>query len=221
MRYTYILNFDDIYFYQPNLVLRGKIVDLRIFGEVKYMCSYNQLSILEERLKEIDYYDIKFFGKSDYHYLTFLFIKKIKIPFILVVFDSHEDAKPTFEGYISCGSWLLEARKLKFLRDIVLIRNSQEFERINMVSKRNPLYITIDKDIISKKYLNTTWDQGDMDPEELIGILEYLNRFNIIGVDVCGEPGFNLSEQRKSEQINLTIWEIFSNNSIRNKNKTA
>lgn len=221
MRCTYILNFDDVYFYQPNLIFKSEIIDLRDFKEVKYMCSYSHLLILEERLRDVDYYSIKFLGKSDYHYLTFLFIKRIRMPFILVVFDNHEDMKPTFEGYISCGSWLLEAKKLTFLRNIILIKNSREIDVIKSISNSLPLYITIDKDIISKEYLNTTWEQGDLDPKDLFWVLKYLNKFNIIGIDICGEPDFNLWEQRKSEKINLMIWEIFSNKSIKNKNKTA
>lgn len=221
MRYTYILNFDDVYLYQPNLVLRGKVINLKNFREVKYLCSYSRLFILEEALREIDYYDIKFLGKSDYHYLTFLFIKRIKVPFVLVVLDKHEDAKPTFEGYISCGSWLLEAKKLKFLRDMVLIKSSHELERIKVIPKRSPLYITIDKDIISKSCLNTTWDQGDLELKDLVKILEYLNNFDVIGIDVCGEPDFNLWEQKKSEEVNLMILDIFSDKSMRDKNKTA
>lgn len=64
------------------------------------MCSFQNLEKIENRIPKFNR-SINFLGKSDYH------------PIILIIIDHHFDTKETFENHISCGSWLLEAIKLK------------------------------------------------------------------------------------------------------------
>jgi len=74
-----------------------------------------------------------------------------------------------------------------------------------------PLYVSVDKDVMSGHYARTNWDQGDMSLGTLINILEYI--FNclkrsggkIIAVDICGElPQKDASfvEAAEAEAIN-------------------
>lgn len=52
-----------------------------------------------------------------------------------------------------------------------------------------PIYISVDKDVLSKDFASTNWDQGGLTLELLSGaIAMLLGRFNVIGMDVCGEP---------------------------------
>lgn len=52
-----------------------------------------------------------------------------------------------------------------------------------------PIYISVDKDVLSKDFASTNWDQGGLTLELLSGaIAMLLDRFNVIGMDVCGEP---------------------------------
>lgn len=59
---------------------------------------------------------------------------------------------------------------------------------------RLPVYISIDKDVLSRKVLRTNWDQGIMTEAEF---RHELDRFtmdpdiHILGVDICGEPAYN------------------------------
>jgi arginase family enzyme len=56
-----------------------------------------------------------------------------------------------------------------------------------------PLYISVDKDVLSGEYARTNWNQGEMTLDTLIEILEiFLQRLErtggkVIGVDICGE----------------------------------
>lgn len=211
---TFILNFDDIYLFQHELTSRGELINLKDIKETKYMCSFSKLLLLEQRLKSLDYFSLKFLGKSDYHYLTYLFLKKIKFSFVLVIIDKHEDLKQTFEGYISCGSWVIEALKLEFVKKIVFIKRNTDLKNFKKQVINSPIYVSIDKDIIDRNCFRTTWDQGDLSLDLFFEILEGLAAHDVIGVDVCGEPELNLAEIQKSEWINLKIWEIFTTSFI-------
>ena len=52
-----------------------------------------------------------------------------------------------------------------------------------------PIYISVDKDVLSKDFASANWDQGGLTLELLSGAISMLfDRFNVIGMDVCGEP---------------------------------
>lgn len=56
--------------------------------------------------------------------------------------------------------------------------------------KGGPVYISIDKDVLKPEALRTNWSQGIMEVSELKEILrELFTRFEVIGVDICGECG--------------------------------
>lgn len=220
---VYFLCFDETYFNQRNLIKLGKIIDLRALTQVKYLCSYDKLEEIGKVVSSEK--GIKFLGKSDFHYLTYLFVRNIKANFNFIVIDHHVDFKNTFNGYISCGSWLRDVLKLPLVEKIFLITSDNnttevpnkliivnKFSILEDIIKRLPIYISIDKDILGKEYLNTNWEQGNMDLDEFLNLLNFLSHFNVIGVDVCGEPDFNLAEYKKSEQLNLMIYNIFAKN---------
>ena len=51
-----------------------------------------------------------------------------------------------------------------------------------------PVYLSIDKDVLSKDELITNWDQGDMTRKELFLLVKKLaSNGRFIGVDICGE----------------------------------
>ena len=131
----------------------------------------------------------------------------------LVVFDHHPDMQWTSYGDIlSCGSWVLNALKDRpelcgvyvIGADHGLISKAQkehpEYEnRVHFLEtayelpvsdmKRN-IYISVDKDVLSKDELETNWDQGDMSIASLADSLEFIRDSfgdGIMAVDVCGE----------------------------------
>lgn len=57
-----------------------------------------------------------------------------------------------------------------------------------------PVYISIDKDVLSRKVLRTNWDQGIMTEAEFRHELDRFTmdpKIHILGVDICGEPAYN------------------------------
>lgn len=79
-----------------------------------------------------------------------------------------------------------------------------------------PVYLSIDKDVLSEEYARTNWDQGEMEFSVLMEVLQWIKgRNRIIGVDICGEfpapPSFQASEvQRINEAANEALYEFLS-----------
>ena len=83
-----------------------------------------------------------------------------------------------------------------------------------------PVYISIDKDVLSRKVLRTNWDQGIMTEPEF---RHELDRFamgpdiHILGVDICGEPAYNACRRllddtrdlRRSDGVNRRLLEHY------------
>ncbi len=229
-----VLHSENDYLYQKKLLSCAFTIDLRDIKEKKLMASPLALKNIEKRLSLPDKC-VSFLGKGDYHYLTYLFLKKIKKPFNLIVFDNHIDDRETLDkGFISCGSWLNDAACLPDLKKTIVITSNPGLKRsknekieileadagkvLNRLGNL-PVYISIDKDVLSKKYINTTWDQGDLAPEDIACILNSLKETReILGADICGEPDeFNFAEHTKSEKLNLEFLRILTESSTEKK----
>lgn len=65
-----------------------------------------------------------------------------------------------------------------------------------------PLYISVDKDVLSPFELKTNWDQGTMEAKKLIQIIKNLNDSQkVLGIDICGE----ISKDTECEDYDLQI----------------
>ena len=61
---------------------------------------------LRERVRPYSYEGIHFLDSGNYHYLSLLWLEKIKEPFSLILFDHHPDLQdPSWGGITSCGGW--------------------------------------------------------------------------------------------------------------------
>lgn len=125
---------------------------------------------------------------------------------------------PAFGGLLSCGGWIANSiEELEFLKEVVLVGPDEEAysqveaefkDKVNFLSRENlsqmsaderenffknldsdlPVYISVDKDVLSPKYSSTTWSQGDMKFDELKKYIEIiLDSQDVIGMDICGE----------------------------------
>ncbi|MCR5687776.1 MAG: hypothetical protein K6G58_07125 [Lachnospiraceae bacterium] len=85
------------------------------------------------------------------------------------------------------------------------------------------IYLSIDKDILSRDELVTNWDQGNMSPEVLAGILGGIcdkAGKKLLGVDICGEcpPQAQYSgdlraygaDLEQNNEINAKLLDIFA-----------
>lgn len=213
-----LLNFDNIYESQ-NFYLKSdyNIIDLTDIRSNIYYCEKKSLDMIDSRLKESDIEKVRFIGSGNYHYITYLFLKRIESRFTLILFDNHtEILSSDFNPYISCGSWILKSLETienlehiimigvnekyldlipkKYKNKITIINNSvinniKQVENIILSeSKNEKVYISIDKDVLRKEDCLTNWDHGDMKLSELLYILEdVLENFNVLGIDICGE----------------------------------
>ena len=121
---------------------------------------------------------------------------------------------------LSCGSWVQEVIDTNLFLQKVLIVGADErliqaipeaySSRVKCYSEasffheetwRNfsrehvnePVYVSVDKDILNKKAAVTNWDQGKFSLAELEQLLAIIFRQEkVIGVDVCGETSYSL-----------------------------
>lgn len=152
---------------------------------------------------------------GDYHYMTALLCEPIKEPFSLVLFDHHPDMQsPAFGNVLSCGGWvrtMLEEHP--YLKKVLIIginpellcetdgfpgivtvidRNATKAEALSAIRDwklEGKLYISIDKDVLSKEFASTDWDQGNMTLDTLLSLVKAcisLPHKRLIGVDLCG-----------------------------------
>lgn len=156
---------------------------------------------------------LNFIDSGDYHYMTALLTERMAEPFSLVLIDNHPDMQqPAFgAGILSCGGWvrwMLEHQPL--LRQVLIVGinpslccETEGFEGCVTVvpqgsedyadaakkwlgSVQEPVYLSIDKDVLAPEFAATNWDQGTMTLESLLELCSiFKNR--IAGVDICGE----------------------------------
>lgn len=148
---------------------------------------------------------LHFIDNGNYHYMTGLFLTYVKEEFDLIHFDHHsDDQKPAFGGLRSCGSWVYDLKNENtFLRNYLLIRESADMKKYEPSDR--PLYISVDKDVLSEEVLKTNWDQGEMTEEEFFGIFnDLIKKRRILGIDVCGEDE-PLNDNIKNEAFNSKL----------------
>ena len=86
---------------------------------------------------------------------------------------------------------------------------------IRLPETEYPVYLSIDKDILSEEEVDTNWDQGSLRTEVLLECLQYLiKNYSLIGIDICGEPDPHApdAEIKKSEKIDRKICLILDEN---------
>lgn len=217
MKKICILNFNNTYenqdFYKNK---KYEIIDLSDLKSVSRFCDEKSLNIIRERISKFYDVKIKFIDSGNYHYVSYLMLEKINEPFILVLFDHHTDMQSSFfKDLMSCGCWvkktlddnryiqkviiigakesLIKSIDKKYENKIISFNenfiekkyNWEEFAKQNI---NLPIYISIDKDIITSKQAVTDWDQGNLTLKKLKNIyMGICKEHEIIGIDICGD----------------------------------
>lgn len=189
--------------------------------------------LLKQRIAPYSPHGIHFIDSGNYHYLTKLWTDKLKEPFSLVVFDHHPDMQPSlFDGLMSCGCWVKTVMETNpMLRGVTLIGASEKLfdrvpeayrERVHFYSDsrlshdeawksfslrhlNEPVYVSIDKDVLNTAAARTNWDQGTMSLPELEKVFSVILRTErVIGVDICGEcsPTLQVFEEERDNEVN-------------------
>lgn len=119
-----------------------------------------------------------------------------------------------------CSPTSASARVSCFTEDDILDgRAARELPHI-LDELRLPVYISIDKDVLSRKVLRTNWDQGIMTEAEFRHELDRFTtdpEIHILGADICGEPTYNACRRilddtrdlRRSDGVNHRLLEHY------------
>ncbi|CUX18320.1 arginase family protein [Clostridium sp. C105KSO13] len=179
-------------------------------------CSASAEAQLKGMIHSYGISGIHFIDSGDYHYITRLMTDYIEEPFSLVLIDHHTDMqRPLTEGLTSCGNWAREVlENNSYLQQLVLLGQEQLYideldvpnkekiipisyekletgqakEYFEEIRKDVPVYLSIDKDVLTRRFAVTNWDQGEMTVDMLKHMLKFLLiECEMIGIDICGE----------------------------------
>jgi len=118
-----IIDLDGSVVVQENLLLtyKPKIIKLSREPNLKIWTSLADYQSICQKLGETAL-GINFLGMGEFHHLTYHLIKNNPAQELaVVVFDNHPDFLPTFPGFISCGSWLLNVAMLTKVKQIIVV----------------------------------------------------------------------------------------------------
>ncbi len=235
--YITIMNFSGIYKYEQFYKDENVIwLDFSKLQGKNCFCDSMAEKTIKDTIKNMSPQGLHFIDSGNYHYATKFWIDKIREKFSLVVFDYHTDMqKPVFKSILSCGSWVVQClENNSFIDKIVLMGIGKEqklaldekykdklicidseqikkndFSQIQKLSEQYPVYISIDKDVLSRRVIETNWSQGNMKLTELKNILHgIIPKRKIIGIDLCGECANEtgkLSAVKNNDEVNANL----------------
>ena len=173
------------------------------------------LQALPEQLPRARWID-----SGDYHYMTHLLSLKETQPFHLLLLDNHPDnQEPAFGGVLSCGSWVKAMREENAnLKDVLWIGpENGEFQGWLVERRGERLYISLDKDVMSKDWARTDWTQGEYSLEQIKTILKLaIEKMEVIAIDICGEipesKGATPEDNRINFETNTKLYNLICQN---------
>lgn len=184
-------------------------------------CDTEAEKQLKELMADQPLEAVHWIDSGDYHYLSKLWTDRITEPFTLVVLDHHPDMqRPMFGELLSCGSWVRVALEQNpMLRQVCLMGVDDKLmeettgfgDKVRVVSESDllhqptdiiikaiqidyPVYLSIDKDVMTLNECTTNWDQGSMSWKLLEALLRHLMQHKVLGIDICGEEPKILTE---------------------------
>ena len=212
-----LLNFSGVYDYESFASNRNiEHVDCRGLNGVDCYCDEDGREALRKLLAPYPAKALHFIDSGDYHYLTEYWVSRLQEPFSLIVLDHHPDMqRPQWDGVISCGGWVTDVlEKNPFVKNVIVVGSSDDLisqvptrlrEKVMFYSQsqidhhqawpsmagkliHEPVYISIDKDVLRKQDAITDWTNGDMTLLQLQAVLRIIYAHEeVIGVDITGE----------------------------------
>lgn len=205
-------------------------------------CSEEAKAKIIKRIGDYLPAGIHFIDSGNFHYITKINTDRIMKPFSLVLYDHHTDMQePMINKMTSCGDWAAQIiNENKNLVQLILIGATEnDIEQIHIKNREKlitfsaeelrsgigkdklskimtdvPFYISIDKDILDKNYIETNWSQGHMPLDMLEHLLQFfIKDKKIIGIDICGEcqSGLPFPEyieaEEKNSKTNMELYE--------------
>lgn len=183
-------------------------LDLTDIPGTNCYCDDPAKAQIEERLKRLSHIPlVRFIDSGNYHYMSLFFMRQIDEPFVLLLLDNHPDTKEAAFGHItSCGGWVREAcESINNLKQVIiaganqtLVNEASPLPRKALPSDIDsapgliinglPVYISLDKDVMTDDYARTDWSQGTASLNDIENVIRQTAASRrIIGIDICGE----------------------------------
>ncbi len=196
-----VCDFSGVYGDQGFVVPGACVVDLKgIEGTSCYCTAEEEIAgMLPAELPRLRWID-----SGDYHYMTYILAMREKEPFSLLLLDNHsDDQEPAFPGVLSCGGWVKTLKERCPMLQEVLTIGPERKEYPEGWARGKRVYISLDKDIMSREYARTDWNQGDFTLDEVKEIIKRVaykmpdqvghdkgevgHDGEIVAIDICGE----------------------------------
>jgi arginase family enzyme len=252
---TRILDLDGSVRQQATLRRRTQalVLPLNDWGpRLRLACSHRSFAQFERRLsllngtsRDVERF-VNFLGSGDFHHVSLALLRRLSIPFNLLVIDNHPDWMRGIP-LLHCGTWLWHAAQLPGLQRIYHLGGEVDFDnayrwlapwpllrsgklvvgparrqfrgrwwneihhhplrrspdrpaergdienwlaphRVDLAAW--PLYISLDKDVLSARDAVVNWDSGYLSVPEVLDVLDaFVNAANedVLGMDVVGD----------------------------------
>lgn len=207
-------------------------LDCRHLQGTNCYCDAEGASALQKIMAGYTPEGIHFIDSGNFHYVTKFWTDKLDRPFSLIVFDHHPDMQPPlFAELLSCGSWVKDCIDTNPMLQKVIIAGASEQliqavpeaykEKVHFYGEQTlrhedawqrfaaehisePVYISIDKDVLNPQSASTNWDQGSLslpELEELLAII--LKHEKVTGIDICGECTASLNLLHEAREAGI------------------
>ena len=234
MKRPVVMNMSGAYDLEPLMEdKKFDLIDCRDIEGKEFICSEEAQKELSSRMRTYSPEGIHFLDSGNYHYLTKLWTDRLSAPFSLILIDHHTDIRQeVFDGVLTCGNWvrvMLETNPN--LKKVIIIGPTESQRstidaayrrRVRFISEeslltedgwktfaeehlKEPVYISIDKDILDQGDAITDWDQGNITLADLLRLLDIIfKNEKVIGIDVCGEysEAHNLVKAQEAGLLN-------------------
>ena len=234
MKQPVVMNMSGAYDMEPLMEGKEFVqIDCRDIEGKDLICSEEAQKELSARMRTCSPEGIHFLDSGNYHYLTKLWTDRLSVPFSLILIDHHTDIRrEAFDGELTCGNWvrvMLETNSN--LRKVVIIGPTESQRstidaayrsRVQFISEESllseagwktfsnthlnePVYISIDKDLLDQEDAITDWDQGDVTLADLLRLLDIIfKNEKVIGMDICGEYSgtYDLLKDQRAALLN-------------------
>lgn len=146
---TLLMDFSGIY--KDQQFWKGKEaawVEAQDIPGTNCYCDAEAIDAIRGRIAPYSSGEIHFIDSGNYHYMTRIWLEKIKEPFELLVFDNHTDMQPpAFGGLLSCGGWIYDSlMELPLLKKVILIGPDEEaFSRVEPEIREKVSFLSREK----------------------------------------------------------------------------
>ena len=175
-----------------------RVLDCSNIEGTECWCDGDARAELETRIAPYPAAGIHWIDTGDYHYMTRLWTSRLGVPFSGIMAEVDDPL-------LSCGSWAREVlEKDPFLQDFTMVGidpalaseveglkvhcyTEEDLLQLSEPVFSNPVYVSLDLDVLRPEDARTNWDHGSMTLPHLLDYLEAVfARNRVLGVDICG-----------------------------------